>query len=148
MSQKTVTTVLPGPELARHLQRRMAVGAGGNPDQDAFVARQTPRARRRILVGDGDDLVVHVLVEDVRHETGADALDLVVARLAARQHRRRRRLDRDDRDAGHRLAQHLADPGDGSPGAHPGDESVDAVELLATTRARSSRDGPPDWRGC
>ena len=48
------------------------------------------------LVADRDDLVDHRAVEDVRHEAGADALDLVRAGLAAGQHRAILGLDGDD----------------------------------------------------
>jgi hypothetical protein len=51
-------------------------------------------------------------------------------RLAVREHRRCRRLDGDDRDPLHLLAQDLADAGDRPAGADAGDEGVDVLELL------------------
>ena len=49
----------------------------------------------------------------------------MVAGLAAREHRRARRLDRDDPDPGSLRAQHLADAGDRTARADAGDERVE-----------------------
>src|SRR5215207_6208028 len=58
---------------------------------------------------DVDDLVVHLAVQDRRHEVGTDALDLVRAGGAAVQDRRLLGLDAHDLHAGLALLEHLAD---------------------------------------
>ena len=60
--------------------------------EQALLRRQLATHRERVLVGDGDHLVVHRGVQRVGHEARADALDLVRARAPLGQHRRRGRL--------------------------------------------------------
>ncbi len=72
---------------------------------------------KAVSLGNGDDLVDHLAVEDGGHETGADALDLVRTGLAAGEHRRILGLQRDHLDARLLGLQHLADAGDGAAGA-------------------------------
>ena len=76
--------------------RRLQGRARRDADRHAFEPRDQARVGDGILVGDRDDLVIDRGVEDLRREAGADALDLVRAGLAARQHRRGLRLDGDD----------------------------------------------------
>ncbi len=85
-------------------------------------------------------------VEHLGHEAGADPLDLVRAGRAAGEHRRGRRLDRDDQRLRAALAQHAADPGDRPAGADAGDEGADlavgvAPDLLGRAAAMDLRVG-------
>ena len=97
------------------------------------------RVRRRaysieLLVGDLLDLIHQREIKDIRHESGADPLNLVrtglqrLTFLALREHGARRRLngDRDDRLPLSALdvARHS---GDGPAGAHPRYEDVDGA---------------------
>ena len=75
----------------------------------------------------GDRLVDQRAVEHRRDEAGADALDLVRARAAARQHRRGGRLDGDDPAARVALLQEAPRAGQRAAGADAGDEAVDAL---------------------
>src|SRR5580704_5523835 len=87
---------LAASETLGDLQGGTTVGARGDADQYSFFARQTPRVLRRLFVAYGDDLLVDVSIEVLRHETRADALYLVKTRLATGQNRRILRFDRDD----------------------------------------------------
>src|SRR5207247_2017216 len=116
-------------ELPRDADRRRARRAGGDADQKPLEARQRARVLDGLLVRDRDHLVVDGSVEDLGHEARADPLDVVKARLAARQHGRRGRLDGVDGHVGALAAQHLADAGDGAARADPGHEGVDLREL-------------------
>src|ERR1700678_739646 len=81
-------------DLAGHLRTRGHIeggsegGAGGYAHRDTLLARGAFGHREAVLVGNLDDLVDHSPVEDRRHETRADALDLVRSGLASRQHGR------------------------------------------------------------
>ena len=59
------------------------------------LLRNLARGLERRLVGDGDDLVDDLAVEDAGHEARADALDLVRAGLTAGEHGRILGLERD-----------------------------------------------------
>ena len=91
----------------------------------------------RILVRHGDDLIVDLRVERFRHETRADALDLVRAGLALREHGARRRLDGDDMHARILLLEITADTRQRAARADARDERRDlAVRVLPDFRAR------------
>src|SRR5438128_2301051 len=62
------------------------VATRGYAGDQAFLASELLRHLDRLLVADGDELVVDVAVEHRGDETGADALDGVQARLAAAEH--------------------------------------------------------------
>src|SRR5688572_13816796 len=100
-------------------------GARGDAGRDAFLARQLARALEGLIVGDADDVVDDGGVEDGRHEAGAEALDEVWTRLAAREHGAVGRLDGDDAHARLLRLEDLADAGDRATGADAGDEDVD-----------------------
>src|SRR5699024_2854852 len=113
------------------LQRGLQVRAGRNAAEDALLRGELTGHRDGVLVGDGDDLVEDVAVEDLRHEVGAEALDLVRAGLVLGEQRGRGRLD------GHQLhvllvaAQGAAGAGNGAAGADARDEVIDvAVGVL------------------
>lgn len=55
------------------------VGAGGDADQDAFLGREFAGVLDGVLDSRVVDVVKDILVEVVREEVGADALDLVRA---------------------------------------------------------------------
>ena len=114
------------------------------PDEMPTSRPSSAAARRATfdsrLGVDVDDLVVDRRVEDLGHEVGADALDLVRAGGAAVEDRRLRGLDADDLDAGLAGLEHLADAGDGAAGADARDEDVDLAvgvrpDLLGGGRA-------------
>src|SRR5687767_14057546 len=76
-------------ELLRpHGRRDFAGGphrrAGRHADEQSLLAAQSPRVRRGILVADLHDAVDDALVEDAGHERGADSLDAMEPRPAAR----------------------------------------------------------------
>ena len=122
----TTTMFLPAmPGRGAELERRRHRGAGRDADRNAFELGDEARGVERGLVADGDDLVDDGAVEDVGHEAGADALDLVRPGLTARQDRRILGLDRDDLQGRAARLQHLADRRDGAAGADAGDEIVD-----------------------
>src|SRR5215217_2966431 len=79
------------PELgpARDFKSRRHIGAGGDPAGNPFELRDEPRGLERGLIADRYHLVDHGAVENLRHETGADALDLVRTGLSAGQDRRK-----------------------------------------------------------
>ena len=86
-----------------------------------------PRGHREgLLIGDLHDFIHERHVENVRDEAGADALNFVLARRAARHHRA---VDRFDGDGFERVAFFLLDvaghAGDGSARAHARHENVD-----------------------
>ncbi len=121
-----ITTIrfpsIPGPraDLDRSSERR----AGGNADRDAFDARDQARIVEGCLVADGDHFVDDAPVENRRHETCADALDLVRAGLAARKHRRVLRLDRNHLEVRIAALENLADTRDRAARADAGDHDV------------------------
>ena len=96
VSGRTVTTRLPSPRRLATLSDGEYVCAGRDADQQAFFAAEPPRHLDRFVVGDRDDLVVDLAVQDAGHEAGADALDRVDAGAAALEHRRTGRLHGDD----------------------------------------------------
>ena len=106
----------------------------GAPGQNAFLAREPPRVFDGRALGDRDDLVDDLAIEDLGNEAGADALDIVRARLLAGQYGRVGRLDRDDARGGVALFEHLSNSRDGPAGANAGDErrdiTVDGLENL------------------
>ena len=113
-------------------------------------SRSAARAPPRSAVSSSTAITssITVAVEDLGHEAGADPLDLVRARRPAGEHRRGRRLDRDDVDARAALLEHLADAGDRAAGADAADERVDlAVEVAPRSPRPSSADGSRGWRG-
>src|SRR3546814_18756446 len=79
-------------QLAGHLGPRADLegggqrGAGRDADGQALDRRGRPRGAERGVVADAHDLVDQRGLEIVRHEAGADALDLVRAGLAAGEH--------------------------------------------------------------
>ena len=74
---------LPLCQLDGTVERR----AGGNADGDAFPAGQQLRGFKRFVGRGGEHFVIDLRVQHVRHEAGADALDLVGARAAFGQDR-------------------------------------------------------------
>src|SRR3990172_2508737 len=92
------------------------VGAGRDADQQPLLPRQAPGRRGGILVTNEDDLVEDGAVEHARHKGGADALDAVGPRPAAREHGRARGLDADHADPRHPLLEHLAHSRDRAAG--------------------------------
>ena len=78
------------------------VGAGRDAARNALELRHEARGVEGGLVADRHHLVDDRAVEHLGHEAGADALDLVRARLAAGEDRRVLRLHRDDLQPGRR----------------------------------------------
>src|SRR5437667_7008288 len=71
----------------RHLARGPDIGSGRDAHQQAFLARESARRRRRVLIAHLDDLVQDGPGQHAGHEGGADALNAVRPRPAAREHR-------------------------------------------------------------
>ena len=63
--------------------------------EHALDMRELAAVFERVLVRHGDDLIVNLRIERLRHEARADALDLVRAGRAARQDGRGGRFDRE-----------------------------------------------------
>ena len=80
---------------------------------------------KRLFGRHRQDLVIDLGVEDQRHKTGADALDLVRARIAAGQDRAFGWFDGDHFHVGLAFLQHTADAGDRATGADAGHEDID-----------------------
>src|SRR5262245_34186011 len=83
-------------ELARDAEGSTGVRTGGDSDQDSLLAGQAARVVGGFVVGNGDDVVVDVGVEDLGNEARTDPLNAVEAGIAAREHRRGCGLDGDD----------------------------------------------------
>ena len=99
-------------------------GAGGDADQDAFLFGQAAGHGEGVVVGDLDDLVDEVGVEDFGDEAGAEAGDLVRAGRAAGEDGAIGGLDGDGPEVGVAGLDVLADAGEGAAGADAGDEDV------------------------
>ena len=113
----------PPGDLQRGPHRR----ARGDAGRDPLASGERARRVDRVIVGDRDDLVDHVPVQDRRHEPGADPLDPVRPRRPAREHRRGGRLDRDDPHLGIALLQDLAHARDRAARADRRHEHVHAA---------------------
>ena len=72
-----MTTSLPCAQLLRDLDRGVHGRSAGAADQQALLAGHAPGRQERVLVGHGHPLVDDVLVEGLRVEVLADALDEV-----------------------------------------------------------------------
>ena len=68
--------------------------AGGDAHQNALAARQRAAGRKRVLVLHGENLIVNVGVQRIRHKARADALNFMRARLAAGEDRGEAYADR------------------------------------------------------
>src|SRR5665647_1276054 len=105
--------------------------AGRDTDQQTLFLRSTPRPLNGGLGIDVDDLVVDLTVEDLGHEVGTEALNLVRAGSTAVEDRGLFGLDADDLDLGVASLEDLADARDGATSANACDEDVDcAVGVL------------------
>ena len=95
-----------------------------------------PARFKGVLVRHGDDFVVHLRIEHLRHEARADALNLVRARHAGGEHGGGRRLDGDNLHLRLFRLQVLAHAGDRAAGAHARHEDVHlAVGVVVDLRA-------------
>jgi hypothetical protein len=94
-----------------------------------------------------DHLVDDAGVEHARHEAGAKALNLVRAGLAAGEHRRRGRLDRDGLEAGLARLDHLRHAGDRAAGAHADTRISTWPSVSFQISSAVVRDGWPGWPG-
>ena len=133
---------------AANLQCRRDRRAGGDADRDAFEPRSMARhSRGRVWLSTVTISSIDRRVEHRRHEARADPLDFVRSWLAARKHRRFRRLDGDDLQCWAARLQHLADAGDRAAGADAGRRRC---RPRRRCRSRFPRpwcgDGFPDWR--
>ena len=125
-------------------------GAGRDADEQALLGGGPAGPLHGGRGVDVDDLVVDRRVEDLRHEVGADALDLVRAGLAAVEDRGLLRLDGDHLDVGLAVLEHLADAGDGAAGADAGHDDVDLRRRCPSRSPRpwsgGGSPGSPRWR--
>jgi hypothetical protein len=99
-------------------------GARGDANEDAFLFGEAAGHGEGFIVGDLNDLVDELGVEDLGDEAGADALDLVRAGLAAGEDGAVGGFHGDGPEVGVAGLHVLADPGEGSSGADAGDEDV------------------------
>src|SRR4051812_5365289 len=113
-------------ELSRDLQRRPRDRAARHPDEEAFLARETARERKRVLLPRFHDAIDDAPIEVGGNEAGTHALKLMLTALFARQHRRPRRLDRDDENVGATLLQKTTDAADRAASSRAVHERVDA----------------------
>src|SRR5215475_7431630 len=65
----------------------------GDSAKNPFLFRKATRSVSRIVVRNRDEAMNDILVEDFWNKSGADALNFVRTRLAAREHRRIRRFN-------------------------------------------------------
>ena len=98
--------------------------AGGDAYKQALPPGQGLRPGVGVLVGDRDDPVNHIRGIGLRHEAGADALDLVLARGSAGEHRRTGRLRSEDLYGGIVLLESLSGAAYGPAGPDAGDEDI------------------------
>ena len=98
--------------------------AGGDAYKQALPPGQGLRTGVGVLVGDRDDPVNHIRGIGLRHEAGADALDLVLARGSAGEHRRTGRLRSEDLYGGIVLLESLSGAAYGPAGPDAGDEDI------------------------
>ena len=78
-----MTTVLPGAELLRDLDRRVNGRSAGAADQQALFPGHPAGRQERVLVGHRHPLVDDVAVERLGVEVLADALDEVRVLLSS-----------------------------------------------------------------
>src|SRR5215470_232775 len=134
---------LLGPHRGGDLTRGPDRGPRGDAGEDALLACEPARPRRRVLVLYGDDAIDDRAIQNARDEGGADALDPVRSRRTSGEHRRLRRLDGDEDDSRNLLLEHLADAGQRAAGSDAGDERVQAASHGAQDlqRGRATVDG-------
>ena len=82
----SVTTVLPGPSSRATSSAIFTDAPAEMPTSSPSRRASASLVRCASRLGDGAHLGDHRAVEDRGHEAGADAVDAVLARLAARQH--------------------------------------------------------------
>src|SRR5262249_20377742 len=113
------------------LDGRTGSGAAAYAGQDSFLLVHAARKGDGVVVCDRDHLIDDGEVEDIRHEAGADALNLVRARFdrlachGLRDDRAVSRLDRHALRGRFSRLDDLTDAGDRAAGAHAGDEYID-----------------------
>src|SRR5689334_8095260 len=79
---------LIAPQLGRYALGCSHVRAGRNSSEQTFLARQDFRGAIRLVVRDGNYPVKDLLIQDVRHKSRTDTLNLVRSRSASRKNRR------------------------------------------------------------
>ena len=102
------------------LQRSPDRSTGRDTHQNAFLVADETAGRKGILIGHGDDLIVDLGIQHIRHKARADALDLVRARNTLAQNGGGGGLDGDDLDVGVLLLEELARAGQRAAGADAG----------------------------
>src|SRR2546425_6306130 len=98
------------------------IGPRRDADEKAFLPAEPPRHLDRVVVADGDDLVVDFAVQNIRHEARPDALDSVHPGAPTLQHRRAGGLNRHDQKSGHTLPDNFTDACDGAACSHAQNE--------------------------
>src|SRR5205085_994916 len=99
----------------------------GDPAKNPLLLREPARSAARILVRNRDESIDCVSIENFGDEARADTLNLVRSGLAAREHRRIRRLDGKDSQRFDLLLQDLADAGSGAACSYSNNEGVQFV---------------------
>src|SRR5207302_5228554 len=112
----------PFAELRQLLRDTRERGAGGNADQQSFLARGTTRHLFRLVRVDVDDTIEDLSIEDARDEVGAQTLDRVGTRLTAGEDWRQRRLDGEHLKVRPRRFEHFRAGRDVAPRADASDD--------------------------
>ena len=99
--------------------------ACGNPNQEPFRAGQFLGGRVGVFICCGENLIQNIGVENIRHKSGADALDFMRAGLSLADDRGRSGFHPDDPDAGIVGFQSFACAGDCSAGPNARNKEVD-----------------------
>src|SRR5690606_27394069 len=109
------------------VQRGGGGGAGGDANEDAFLARQSQRRVARGGVVDLEDVVGHLATEHGGNEVRRPALDLVRVPFLTLQQGGNLGFCGGDLHFRPGQLQHLADAGQGAAGAPATDEVVEAA---------------------
>ena len=93
--------------------------AGGDTHQHALALADLPASGKGILIGDRDNLVIDLGIQDGGNKPSADALDAMLTGDAGGKDGGGLRLDGDDADGRIFLPEVAAHTGDGTAGADP-----------------------------
>ena len=83
VSQRIVTTFLPGPNSWATFCAANTLAPGRDPDEQAFHLRQLFRRLIGFVVRHGDDAVENLPIQDLGNKSGADPLNFVRPRFSA-----------------------------------------------------------------
>src|SRR5262245_22593107 len=93
--------------------------------QNAFHFSEPAAGIARVIVGDGNQSIDNFPIKNLRHESGANTLNLVGTRFASREYGRVCRFDGVKFEVGYLLLDDLARAGSGSTGSDADDKCVE-----------------------